>query len=551
MKAVISAKTVGDIRAAARELGEPFLVINGDGICEIELGKLLEFHLSRNADITVVCSKTDNPQSHAAVEVDEFDKAKTFTEETPFSNMKTDCFDTGIYVINPELLGLYEIKDAISFPYGFFKELLNKEKRIFAFRCDGIKSKKAKDDKNSCFDKVPSLNDSDCFAGLFGESFDAVDAALIGQSLASMRIGRKTGIVTDSSVLSKSVAECISGTMAAQGSRVWSFGEGFYSQLEFYMRFCSLESGLFIHSQDGRVSVMLLGENGLPPSNASLTELENRIRNRDFNYSSFDELREPSDMSGVAMMYRREILRQTETELSELSCTVKCPNRKITALLEDCLYQLGCRTGGEISFKINNYGTLLSAFSRECGWVAHDRLSAIILNYETANGRDVSVCHDQPYVFDEISQKNGRSLLRYYRTPVDFTDSVAREKSRANPFMRDALLMAVRLLGIICTTGKSLARLSGELPDFYVSRRRIPLGVSPAELKSRLTGRQYDTDSEGISVNFDGGRVLLVPSRSGRSLRIFSEAASYEMSKELCGEIEKLIKPKNVPDAPN
>ena len=107
--------------------------------------------------------------------------------------------------------------------------------------------------------------------------------------------------------------------------------------------------------------------------------------------------------------------------------------------------------------------------------------------------------------------------------------------------MRDALLMAVRLLGIMCTTGKSLKSLSDALPDFYVSRRKIPIDMSASNLRQKLSKQIcYDT-GEGIAVTFDRGRVLLTPSRSGRSLKILSEAADYETSKELCSEIEKLI----------
>ena len=107
------------------------------------------------------------------------------------------------------------------------------------------------------------------------------------------------------------------------------------------------------------------------------------------------------------------------------------------------------------------------------------------------------------------------------------------------------LLMAVRLLGIIAVTGKGLAKLSSELPEFYVTRRNIPLECSDADIRQKLSKQPCDVTKEGIAVNLASGRVLLTPTRSGRTLRILSEAENYELSKELCGEIEKILKGKN------
>jgi hypothetical protein len=537
MKAVINAVNVGELKAAARHIIAPFFAVSRGGFLDFDLSEMMRFHLLRNADVTVVCLNSGSPQSRGIIEFDEFDKAKAFTEEMPFFSSDLYGFDGRVYIINPELLDSFPENGKTGFPDEFLKLCIERGKAVFGYR---VNVKEEAENTVTRKNKL-MLSDSDSFGGIFGDGFDSRDAALIGQALASMTVGRKTGVLTDSDVLSKAVAACISGAMVSQGSRVWSFGEGFYSQLEFYMRFCSLESGLFVHSRDGRVSIVLRGENGLPPSASFINELEKRIEKRDFVFAADGDLRDVSDMSGVAAMYRREILRQTENELSELSCIVKCPNPKITSVLEDCLYQLGCRTGSEITLKINAYGTLLSAFSRECGWVSHDRIAAIIIHWETACGRDVSVSFDSPKIYDDISDANGRRLYRYYHTPFDGTDGVSREKSRANPFMRDALLMAVRLLGIMCATGKSLKSLSDALPDFYVSRRKIPINISASDLRQKLSKQICGDTREGIAVTFDKGRVLLTPSRSGRNLKILSEAADYETSKELCSEIEKLI----------
>lgn len=689
-RAATSLGTAGGIRAVAKDFSEPFLVIASNCICDFRLSELMDYHLSRRADVTVACIGGKSQRGRTAIEIDDFDKVKAFTENLPFSGAVSDRTDTGIYVFGPEVTqyipegkpsdlfkdlfpmlmkqgksvvhyqaegywrniataadylaghwdifdmkskirlsgvtgGVYSDGALASGDYSVIEPcFIGKDVRIasgavigpYAVIDSGCRIGKNAKIVRSCMlensslgdnsslngailcpkanvgagcrvdegavigdgAKVNSsgvvgsgvvippesriepegritrsfkysqtamcLNDSNRFSGKITTDFDAVNAAVIGQALASMEIGRKTGIVTDGKVLSKAVAHCITGAMMSHSANVWSFGEGFYSQLEFYVRFCSLKSGVFISSDGDRVSVSICGENGLPLVDSAVSELENRIKYRDFLPCRREDMKDVSDMTGVAMMYRREIIRQTDTELSDVSCIVKCPNEKITMLLEDCLYQLGCRSGDEITFKINAYGNLLSAFSRECGWIVHDRLAAIVLINEAQHGRNVSVAFSSPEIYDRIAAEHGSRVLRYSQFSADAPDSTAREMSRGCPFMRDALLMAVKLLNIICTTGKSLARLNRDVPDFYVSRVRIPLTCEPSEIAKRLGDRDFETTREGITLRFEQGRVLLSPSRSGRNLSILAEAANYEISKDLCARAERLIKGK-------
>ena len=44
----------GFFETAAKELSEPFLVIDAGVICDFELAKTADFHLKHNSDLTVV-----------------------------------------------------------------------------------------------------------------------------------------------------------------------------------------------------------------------------------------------------------------------------------------------------------------------------------------------------------------------------------------------------------------------------------------------------------------------------------------------------------------
>jgi len=47
---------------------------------------------------------------------------------------------------------------------------------------------------------------------------------------------------------------------------------------------------------------------------------------------------------------------------------------------------------------------------------------------------------------------------------------------------------------------------------------------------------------EGVLVETENVRVLLIPQKSGRKLQIFAESASYETACELCGDIEEKLR---------
>ncbi len=679
--------TAGSLKSAAKDFKEPFLVINGECVCDFELNKIMKFHNAHNADVTVACTKVSDPRECDVIEFDDDDKVKAFTDKPTWSCVFSDCVSTGIYVLNPEIL--HYIPDGR--PYDFSKELfpllmregfnivhcqqegfwsdignpeaflrcqadiLDKKSKIeLPSHADGIYSEQPVESENfkiikPCFigrnvtvgagsvigpyaviedgckigentsisssallpyssiggnceikgsivceksiiksgtalmqgsviggdsiigsgsligrhmvippqslvengtqatkdiqysHTVLCLKSFNRFSGQPGTELGSVNASIIGQALASMEIGKKTGVLTDGTPVSKAFLHSLCGALMLHGAQVWNFGEGFYSQLEFYTRFCGMKSGIFISYENDEIQISLCGENGLSLSNLSVREIENRIKYRDFVIPDASSIKDVSDMTGVNMMYRREIIRQSDTELSDVACTVKSSNEKIKMLIDDCLYRLGCRTGDSLTFTINRHGTLLSAFSRDCGNLSHERLAAICLNYEAQNGRDVSAPFNSPAAYDGIASKHGRQVYRYYNSPTDFSDAAARELSRSSAFMRDALFMAVKILNIMAVTGKSLKRLSNELPQFYVTKKSVDLSFSPAELSARLSRSSPKLTREGIIITYPQGRVLLTPSKSGKSLRLLAEADSYEISKDLCSQAEKLI----------
>ena len=88
-----------------KESHEPYVVIaSGDGIYKLDFNKVLEYHIAKRADITVVCAEcTDDELSRFGVVKMDDDGRITEFEEKPMVP-KTNIVSTGIYVIRRRLL---------------------------------------------------------------------------------------------------------------------------------------------------------------------------------------------------------------------------------------------------------------------------------------------------------------------------------------------------------------------------------------------------------------------------------------------------------------
>jgi len=111
--------TAGSVRLASGRLDETFLVISGDALCDVDLGELVRFHQEKEAAVTIGLKSVENPLEFGIVVTDEDGKIERFLEKPSWSQVFSDTINTGIYVLEPEVLR--HIPD--DRPYDFSKEL--------------------------------------------------------------------------------------------------------------------------------------------------------------------------------------------------------------------------------------------------------------------------------------------------------------------------------------------------------------------------------------------------------------------------------------------
>jgi mannose-1-phosphate guanylyltransferase / phosphomannomutase len=113
------AGTAGSVKLAQEALEEPFLVISGDALCDIDLEALVRFHREHEAIVTIGLVSVPDPLEFGIVVTDADGRIERFLEKPSWGQVFTDTINTGIYVLDPSVFRHIPTDR----PYDFSKEL--------------------------------------------------------------------------------------------------------------------------------------------------------------------------------------------------------------------------------------------------------------------------------------------------------------------------------------------------------------------------------------------------------------------------------------------
>ena len=129
--------TAGSVRLAADRLDDTFLVISGDALCDVDLTKLIEFHREKGASVTIGLKSVDNPLEFGIVVTDEDGRIERFLEKPSWGQVFSDTINTGIYVLEPEVLRHIPTDRPYDFSKELFPLLLEMGRPMYGYMLDG------------------------------------------------------------------------------------------------------------------------------------------------------------------------------------------------------------------------------------------------------------------------------------------------------------------------------------------------------------------------------------------------------------------------------
>jgi len=130
--------TAGPIKKAQKLLGkEPFLVLNGDLITEIDYKALYKSHKEGKALATIALHEEKDPSRYGVAELVEGDKIKRFVEKPPKGTEPSNLINAGVYVLSPKIFDFIPTGRAVSMEREIFPKLVENNS-LFGYKVEGL-----------------------------------------------------------------------------------------------------------------------------------------------------------------------------------------------------------------------------------------------------------------------------------------------------------------------------------------------------------------------------------------------------------------------------
>lgn len=129
--------TAGAVKAAAKHLTERFLIISGDLLTDLDLTAALAFHQDRQARATITLTSVTDPLQFGVVITDKDGRISKFLEKPGWGEVFSDTINTGIYVLEPEVLDLIPDGENRDWAKDVFPRMLEQEGALYGCRLEG------------------------------------------------------------------------------------------------------------------------------------------------------------------------------------------------------------------------------------------------------------------------------------------------------------------------------------------------------------------------------------------------------------------------------
>jgi mannose-1-phosphate guanylyltransferase len=123
--------TAGGVKNAEKFLaGEPFIVVGGDHVMNLNLREMYRFHEMADSLVTIGLLSIDDPQEFGIADMDVNNRIQRFLEKPGPGEIFSNLASTGIYMCDPEIFDWIPEKTNYDFAKDLFPDMLAKNERI-------------------------------------------------------------------------------------------------------------------------------------------------------------------------------------------------------------------------------------------------------------------------------------------------------------------------------------------------------------------------------------------------------------------------------------
>jgi len=129
--------TAGSVKQAQALLDDTFIVISGDAVTDLDLSAVIAYHREKEALATITLYRVANPLEYGVVIIDEEGRIQQFQEKPSWGEVISDTVNTGIYVLEPQVLDYFEPEVSFDFSKDLFPMMMQKGDPMFGYVAAG------------------------------------------------------------------------------------------------------------------------------------------------------------------------------------------------------------------------------------------------------------------------------------------------------------------------------------------------------------------------------------------------------------------------------
>ena len=130
--------TAGAVKLAQEYIGnDNFIVISGDLVTDFDFKKIFDYHKSKKSKLTITLTSVENPLEFGVVIANEDGRIEKFLEKPSWGEVFSDTINTGIYIIEPEILEYIPKDTNFDFAKDLFPLLMKKGVELIAGNAEG------------------------------------------------------------------------------------------------------------------------------------------------------------------------------------------------------------------------------------------------------------------------------------------------------------------------------------------------------------------------------------------------------------------------------
>jgi len=130
--------TAGAVKLAQEYIGDDnFIIISGDLVTDFDFQKIFDYHSQKESKLTITLTSVENPLEFGVVIANEEGRIEKFLEKPSWGEVFSDTINTGIYVIEPEILDYIPAHQNFDFAKDLFPLLMQEGVPLMAGYAEG------------------------------------------------------------------------------------------------------------------------------------------------------------------------------------------------------------------------------------------------------------------------------------------------------------------------------------------------------------------------------------------------------------------------------